>query len=401
MTGNLVENYFTFFCPSTNHFPLISSIVDDESELLTYKNAVIWSRNRFYHDVSIVSYDFSLYHSSIMALFGIDFHNCAILYGFELKSLFYNILPTGQIFDEHKLELLQLPHLFIMDNDTLKIHNIISYQEISYLNDHSCYVVIMRFITTHILQKYANNYETLSCLFYKNITDLNKYKNRLPLHKNILNSICGMLSAYKINTTILNIVNALSRKIMLWVVDNCIYSNNCNDEVTISFLDHEYDMNSVPPTNLISIDNDSFTYIYEHMRLDYGKMTEHRAKTESMRLAIINKLCNELRPCTIFSKNEIRHVINLKTNFITSNLYYLASNTYFYLLCENDTGTCKIVSNQKLARDIQKALVYLNMDGSILKSLKKCSSIKITHLRRTHNFTETRHLLIWYLLQLS
>ncbi|WBR61479.1 hypothetical protein [Drosophila suzukii associated hytrosavirus 1] len=392
MTGNLIQNYFTYFCPEQDRLPLLSSMIEDENQLLSYRSAIIWSRQQMFSGHSIVSFDFSLYNSSIMSLFGIDFHNCAIIYGFELKNFFMNIFPTIEHFNENTIKFLQLPYTFIMDNDTLKIHPMTSYEDISKLEDHSTYIVIMRFLITHMLKKYNRNYRPLSSLFYENICDIAKYKTRLVMHKNILNSICGMLSAYNINTTILNIVNALSRKIIMWIVGNIVSSTE------ESFVEHKYDVGSNAPRNLISIENDSFTYIYDYAEFDYTNMEENYATVENIRYNIIKKLCRELATCTLHSEEDITKIINLKLNFITGNLFQVSTSKFFYIQPENN-DTLKIVSNERNNRNLQKALKYLNMDQNLIKVLKRSDNIKLTYLKRTYDFTETRRLLIWYMMQ--
>lgn len=396
MTGNLIDNYFSFFRPGSNYFPYISLLVDNENELLSHKNAILWSRNELYHDVSIASFDFSLFHSTIMSLFGIDFTNCAILYGYELKSFFYNIYPTKEIFFKYNFKVLHLPHLFIMDNDTLKIHNINKFENISNLYDNNCYIVIMRFITSHIIKTIAPNYEPISGLFYQNIATLNKLKNRLPLHKNILNSMCGMLSAYNINTTILNIIYALSRKIIHYIVNNCL----CDDGVVKeSFLEHEYRINSLPPKYLISIESDSFTYIYNYKRLDYRRMQQHQTEVDNISRNIVSKLCTQLELCTEMKREDIEKIVNLKINFITNDLYYVKNNLYYHIKFDR---THQLVCNQKNNKMICSALNYLNTDTlTIIKHLRKCHCIKMVHLKRVHKYPEARYLLLWYLFQLN
>lgn len=396
MTGNFVENYFAFFCPSTRHFPIISSIVDNEMEILSFKNAITWSRQHLYSNKSIVSFDFSLYNSSIISLFGIDFNNCMILYGFELKNFFFNIYPTREEFTLYGIKLLQLPHTFIMDNDSLEIINIINYDSISsHLNDTSCYIVIMRFITSAIMQKQHARYEPLSELFYSNIVNMKKYKTRLTLHKNILNAIYGMLSSYQINTTILNIINALSRKIILWVVFNCLQS-----DYKTSFIEHKYNVGVVPPDCLISIENDSFTFIYDYRSLRYDKCVENANTVEMLRKRILDELSSELTSCTKFTQSEVLDVINLKVNFNTGNLYQISSRRFFYLTNDGN-GKPYLVSNEKNNKSMQKSLKYLNHDKSLLKTLRRNETIQLSYLKRTFNFTETRRLLLWYIMQHS
>ena len=399
MTGNLLENYFSFFCPSSNQFPLMSSLTNDESELLSHKNAIIWSRVNLYNNRSIVSFDFSLFNSSIISIFGLDFQNCAILLGFELKNFFYSIYPDRETFEENKLKTLQLPNMFIMDNDSLKIYNIEKFENISNLNDGSCYIVIMRFVTTDMMKKYDKNYLTLSEIFYSNIMDMKKYKTRLLLHKNILNAICGMLSTYQINTKLLNIVNALSRKIMLWIVSN--YCQNDTSDI-ITFIQHEYDPNETPPENLISIENDSFTFVYDYAALKYEYMETNLRVVNNLKDKILRKLCTELTTCTLFDFNEIFKIFNLKINFITGNILQLSSRKFFYI---NQTGenlsTLKLDTNEKNNRVIQKALSYMNNDVNFIRIIVKNKPIKLSYLKNISNFTDIRKLLIWYMLQHS
>lgn len=398
MTGNLVENYFSFFCPDKNRLPIVASLVENESELLCFRNAIVWARQQLVSGRSIVSFDFSLYNSSIMALFGVDFHNCALLYGFELKNFFYSIFPTRNTFVENDITFLQLPHTFIMDNDTLRVHNIITYQDIGSLNDHACYIVVMRFIVTEMMQRHNKNYRPLCDLFYENIIDMSKYRTRLMLHKNILNSICGMLSTYQINTTMLNIVNALSRKIIMWVVANCISLRD--DHVPVSFIEHEYDVTSSSPKNLLAIENDSFTFIYDYAPLNYERMEENMRTVDTIRRDILDKLCHQLATCTQHSAATIAQIVNLKVNFVTGNLFQLMTGRYFYIAPPDSSHEkARIVCNERNNRNIQKALSYLNLDDNLIRVMKRNDNLKLSYLKRTHNFTETRRLLVWYLMQ--
>lgn len=397
MTGNFIENYFVYFCPSPKHFPIITSIVENESEILSFKNAITWSRQQLFSHKSIVSFDFSLYNSSIIALFGIDFNNCIILYGYELRNFFKNIFPTREQFSLLNTKLLQLPYTFIMDNDTLEIININNYDDITEkIIDTSCYIIIMRFITSHIVQKQHENYEPLSELFHSHILNMKKYKTRLLLHKNILNSICGMLSSYQINTTILNIINALSRKIILWIVYNCLQT----DYNKTSFIKHKYNIGLVPPDNLISIENDSFTYMYDYKSFRYDKMTENLDIVENLRKRILETLAEELSFCTTFSRQEILNVLNLRLNFITGHLYQVSSRRFFYLSTDNNGKSC-LVSNEKNNKSLQKSLKFLNHDKNLLKIFRRNDNLELSYLKRTFNFTETRCLLLWYIMQHS
>lgn len=394
MTGNLIENYFTFFRPGPNHYPFISSIVDNKEDMLSLKYAIVWARRQLFNGRSIVSFDFALYHSSIIALFDLDFNNCAIMYGFELKSFYYNIFPTKTTFDRKRMVLLQLPYTFIMDNNSLEIKNMTTYEDIGKLENYSCYVVIMRFITTNMMEKYDGNYKTLSNLFQNNIYDIKKYKIRSTLHKNVLNSICGMLSAYQINTCMLHIVYAISRKIIMYTVNNCIDRNT----PTESFLDHKYDINSRPPPNLISIESDSFTYIYEYTRFDYKNNAENLRIVDRLRLDIMSQLNKELATCTIRGENEIAKILNLKLNFATGNLMQISARRFFYL-ATNDYGKLSIVSNEKNNSNIQKCLKYLNMDDKLINTIENNKSIKLLYLKKTYGMTSMRQLLLWYLMQ--
>lgn len=394
MHGNIVGNYFNYFCPVGHHFPIVSSLVDNEEELLSIKNVVLWSRRSYYINRSIASFDFSLYNSSLIALFDIDFGNCAILYGFELKTFYHNIYASAQSFNDNTIEILQLPYTFIMNNETLKIHNIKTYECIDELQDYSCYIVIMRFMLNCIYKQFNHNYKSLSNLFMENIHDINKYKTRLALHKNILNSICGMLSAYNINTTILNIVNALSRKIILWTVDNCI-----NDEYPQStILEHEYDVNSIPPTNLLAIENDSFTFIYSMNRLNYDTPDENTRHVEDIRENILKRLSTELTKCTMYTYDDIRRVINLKVNFVTGNLYQLSARTYYFIQSVN--GILEFRSNEHNDVGVNKSLFYLNRNKRLIEQIKRGNSIRISYLKDTYNLIDIRRLLIWYMMQL-
>ena len=399
MTGNLMENYFSFFCPSPNQFPLISSLIDDETEIISFKNAIIWSRVHLYNNRSIVSFDFSLFNSSIISIFGLDFQNSAILYGFELKNFFYSIYPDLETFEINKMKILRLPSMFIMDNDSLKIYNITRFEDISTLQDNSCYIVIMRFITTDMMKKHDKNYLSLSEIFYSNILDMKKYKTRLLLHKNILNSICGMLSAYRINTSLLNIVNALSRKIMLWIVSN--YSQNDSQSLS-SFLDHEYDINESPPENLISIENDSFTFIYDYAPFRYDCMDTNMEAINVLKDNIVRKLCMELTTCTLFNFDEIHKIFDLKINFVTGNILQLSSRKFFYInQTGNDVSSLKLETNEKNNRIIQKALSRMNADINFIRLIVKNKPIKLSYLKNISNYTDIRKLLIWYMLQHS
>lgn len=398
MTGNLIENYFNFFCPGKNYFPIISSIVENESELLSIKNTVIWSRQHLFCNSCIVSFDFSLYNSSILALFGMDFQNCGIFYGFELKNFFYSIFPDEDTFNNKKNKFLQLPYTFIMSNDTLKIINILEFQDLNLIEDHLTYIIIMRFITSGMMQRINENYHPLSGIFYDNILHMNKYKTRLTLHKDILNSICGMLSAYEINTVLLNIVNALSRKIILWIVTNCLPDNI----EPVSFLEHEYSHDTLPPKNLISIENDSFTFVYSHNSLDYNDLDNEYKKVENMKCDILKKLHSEIEKCTMFTEPEISQIFKLKLNFLTGNLFQTSSRNFYYLSNDgNENGNLSIVSNEKNNRLIQKSLKQFNLDDKLVKLLRKNNPLKFSYLKKTHNFPEIRHLLIWYLMQHS
>lgn len=401
MSGNVIDNYFELMCPSPKYLPLMSSLVQNESEILATKNAVIWSRQQLFCDCSIVSFDFVLHHSSIVALFGLDLHNCAILYGFELKSFFYNIFPTPQTFNDNCITILRLPFTFIMDNDSLRIHNINTYDKIDSLNDTSTYLVIMRFVVTHILQRCHTKYQPLSTLMSDNIRDIEKYSTRLKLHKNILNAIGGMLSAGQINTTILNVVNALSRKIILWTVDNCI---NCDstleedsdtDVNSTSFSDHIYSID--PPKNLISIESDSFTFIFSRSHFQYGDKNNNSNCIENLRNHIVNKLSNALSECTVLTDSSIRQLVKLRLNFVTGNLFQLSSRRFFYIDTVN--GMQVLISNELNNASVSKALFYLNQDANLVKILQKNRSLRLTHLKRTWNLTDTRHLLIWYMIQ--
>lgn len=399
MKGNLVENYFNFFTPSKNHLPIISSLVDNESDLLANSTSVNWSRCQLFSDKCIVSFDFSLFYSSIMAIFGIDFNNCSILFGFELKSFFINIYPNEEIFNENQFKYLQLPHLFLMDNDTLEIINITSFQDInSKFKDQSVYIVIMRFLTSNMMQKFDKKYKSLSNFFHINILNMQKYRIRIMLHKNILNSICGMLNAYNINTVILYIVNALSRKIMLWTVDNCLHYDK--QETTKSFLEHQY--NSIPPKNLISIETDSFTFVYNLKMFNYddeNNINMELKHVEHLKENILTQLCNNLTEIVNFDKESIKKIFNLKLNFITGNLFYINNHRYFYMSINKITKKIQIESNEKNNRTLQKALIYLNMDEKLLKNLKHNRSIRMFHLKRCADFCETRNFLLWYLFE--
>lgn len=391
MTGNLIENYLNLFCPDHNYLPILSTLVENESQILSFKNSILWSRQQLFHTNCIVSFDFSLYNSSILATFGLDFQNCGIFYGFELKSFFLNIFPTENIFNKKNLQFLQLPYTFIMDNDTLEIINVKKYNDINRFGNDSVYIVIMRFITTHVMQQIDKNYHTLGDLFYKNIIDMRKYKTRLVMHKNILNSVAGMLSTYQINTVLLNIINALSRKIILWVVSNCIQANS---EKTTSFIDHKY--NNIPPNNLISIENDSFTFIYKYENLNYENFLDEEQHIEEFRCKILQQLCSELEKCLLLSKKEISQIFNLKVNFITGNLFQISTRKFFYISKE-----LMIVSNEKNNKTLQKSLKYLNMKRKLIEKMKNNEPINLLYLRKTHDFTETRNLLIWYMMQHS
>lgn len=406
MTGSLIDNYFSFFCASPYKFPLMSSLVDNEKELLQFKNAIIWSRQRIYNNKNIISFDFTLYNSSLLALFGLDFHNCAIMYGFELKSFFYNIFPSEEDFDENQTKLLQLPHTFIMDNDTLKIHNIQTYNDIDHLLiDTTCYIVIMRFITSHLMKKQNSKYQHLGEIFQNNIRDLNRYQTRLTLHKNILNSICGMLSSYHINTTLLNILNALSRKIMQWIIDNCLTIDTTRrGDAPTSIIDHRYNMNDGAPENLISIENDSFTYIYDDRTkqntcFQYEHTDQNMVIVDRIRQTILQRLSRELTTITTFDQTEILQIIGLKVNFITRHLYQIGARQFFYFQYCATKKRLYLVCNERNNRSLQTALVYLNESPKIIELLYQYKSIKFSHLRRTHNFIETRRLLIWYMMQ--
>lgn len=400
MMGNIVDNYFNFFCPTGNQFPIVASLVDNEEELLNMKNAILWSRQRLFINQSIVSFDFSLYNSTLVALFDLDLNNCAILYGFELKTFLRNIYATRDIFENNTIKLLQLPYTFIMNNDTLRVHNIQTYDSLDELVDQQCYIVIMRFWNEHIFTKLNPNYKTLAQLFLENIKDINKYKTRLALHKNILNSVCGMLSSYDINTTILNIVNALSRKVILWLVDNCIKDDAFGVSLSpTSFLEHEYDVNGMPPSNLISIENDSFTFIYSTDRFKYDAIEENIGVVEFLREDILEKLAQQLTTCTMHTYEEIRQVINLKVNFITGNMYQISARNYYYLR-RHDNGLFEFVSNEHSNTVVQKSLVYLNRNRKLVDQMRRGTQIKITHLKDTHNFPDTRRLLLWYMLKL-
>lgn len=390
MMGNIVENYFNYFRPSGNQYPIISSLVENESELLSAKNTILWSRQRCYTNRSIVSYDFSLYNSSLVALFDLDFNNCAILYGFELKTFFNNIYTSKTNFEENTIELLQLPHTFIMDNDTLKVHNIKTYECINQLQNNSCYIIIMRFLYTRVQKYFNSNYKSLANIFMDNIHNIKKYKNRLPFHKNILNAICGMLSAYNINTTILNVVNALSRKIVLWIVDNCIDESQSRT----SILDHVYNVNDLPHDNLLAIENDSFTFIYDMNQFNYEAVDDNQNKIEIIRLNILDHLTNELVKCTLYTYDEIRAVINLKVNFVTGNLYQVSKRNYYYM--DNE----KLVSNERNNMNVHNALFHLNRNKRQIERLKNGKPIKIGQLKDTHNFTDNRRILLFYMMNL-
>lgn len=401
MTGNLIENYFSFFCPNRNQFPLLMSLVENESELLYTNNSIVWSRSRLFCNHSIVSFDFSLFYSSIIAIFGLDFQNCMIVYGYELKNFFYNIFPTPSIFENNKIQILQSPHIFIMDNDSLKIIDIRRHQDISSLSDKSCYIVIFRFVTTEIMQRHDRNYCPLSNLFYDNIIDMKKYKTRLSLHKNILNSICGMLSSYQINTTLLNVVYALSRKIMLWIVTNCLSDVN---SVYTSFINHSYNLNEPPPDNLISIENDSFTFIYNYNRFNYDNISNNINNVECIKDKILDRLCHELSMCTYFAKADILQIFNLKINFITGNLMQMSPRKYYYIVQEESEikSIPTLVSNEKNNTIVQKSLSFINrQDYNLVNCIIKNKPIKLSYLRRTHNMPEIRKLVIWYMIRHS
>lgn len=404
MTGNLLTNYFNYFGPKPQHqFPILASIVDNEDELLTFKHSVLWSRQHLFSRHSIVSFDFSLFYSTLVALFGLDFQNCAILYGFELKNFFYNIYPNEQIFTTNRLKLLRLPYTFIMDNDTLEIHDIVTFCDIGKLNNNACYVVIMRFVVSEMMQKVDENYKSLANVFYTNIIEIQRYRTRLTLHKNILNAICGMLSAYQINTTILNIVYALSRKLIMYTTTNCI---TCSDDTTTaatvatnnhtSFLEHVHNNSAVPPKNLISIESDSFTYIYKQTPFDYTKSTENLMVVEELRSKILKHLAKELATCTMFDEPSIANVLNLKMNFITGNLFQITSR-HFYYISHVDGFTLQ--SNERNNKSVQQALHYLNNDRQLGGALRKNDTFRVSFLKRTFNFVETRRLLLWYLIQ--
>lgn len=396
MTGNLVDNYFTFFCPGPTYFPLMASIVEDEHELMRFRSSITWSRERHVCGKSIVSYDFSLYNSSLISLFGLDLNNCAILTGFELKTFFYNIFPTPEHFNENRMSVLQLPNTFIMDSDTLRIHNITEFAHIDLLEDHHCYVLIMRFLVQHIMQANNSNYQPLAHIFYTNIQDMNKYKTRLALHKNILNAICGMLSAYRINTTLLNVVNALARKVILWTVDNCT-NTLYQDDLVSTFIDHCYDLSSPHPSHLISIENDSFTFIFSPRRLVYEDMVSNQQICEEMRCLILQRLCSQLATCTPYDAEDIeQHMINLKLNFITGNLFQISQRKFYYM--QPTPSGVRIVSNE---HKIHKSLVFLNMDSSLLQTMRRGAVIRLNYLKRTYNFVDTRRLLIWYMIQVA
>lgn len=404
MMGNLMENYFNFFCPGENYFPLVSTLVDNESELLNTRNAVLWSRKRMYVNKSIVSFDFRLYNCTLVSLFDLDFNNCAMMYGFELKSFFNTLFPDAPLFEFNKMRMLQLPHTFIMDNDTLQIVNIVAYNDIEQkLNDQSMYIVIMSFITDSMLRTCNPNYQTLAYLFRTNINDLSKYKTRLTLHKNILNSICGMLSTYEINTTILNIVNALARKLILWTVENCLQTAATDDTYT-SLLEHKYIKDKAPPSNLVAIENDSFTFVYDnHQRFKYGmgdNANDEDKRIEEIRARILDRLINELAKCTTRSIEEIRQIVDLKLNFATGSLFQVSQRKYYYLQRKGSTDTLEIVSNEHSNRKTQKSLLFLNRNRKLVDLMRRGAPLKFSYFKHTYNFTDTRRLLLWYTMQL-
>lgn len=388
MLGNQTDNYFNFFCPSEHQFPFVMSMVDNEAEILSTKNSVLWSRRRLCANKSILSLDFRLYNCSLVSLFNIDFGNCAIIYGFELKTIFYNVYPNAMIYEFHKMKILHLPYTFIMDNDTLEVVNITDYNDIEKMGDNSTYIVIMSFIPEIMHKSVDPNYETLSQLFRTNIADMTKYTTRLTLHKNILNSICGMLSTYEINTTILNVVNALSRKIILWVVDSCI------DGTKVSFINHKY--KNTPPQNLLGIENDSFTFLFHNDR--FKNDADSLARVEEIRSRILDDLIKQLTQVTTRTEEEIRQIIDLKINFVTSSLFQVTKRKYYY--CRHNGTNLELVSNEHNNRVVQKSLLFLNRNKRIIDLMKRGMILKLSYLKYTFNFPDTRRLLIWYMIQL-
>lgn len=386
MTGNLVENYLTFFCPSDNHYPLISSLVTNERELLSHQNSIVWSQQQLISGYSIVSFDFRLFYSSIIAIFGLDISNCGFFYGFELKNFFMSI---------EQIHIFQsLPYTFIMDNDTLEIINIITLDDISRISDTAIYVVIMRFITTEMMQKHTHSYQPLSDLFYNSIIDIQKYKTKLNINKNILNSICGMLSAYEINTTILNVVYALSRKIIFWIIMNCL----SNKSIMKSFQEHKFENTCTFPENLISIENDSFTFIYDSAKYQYKNFTENADNIDILRKKILHDLCREIVKCTNLSYEKISKIFQLKVNFSTGNLFQVTTRRFYYISI-NEKQKLILCSNEKNNSRLQKILEIINIDRSLIKTFHKDKQLKVSYLKRTYNLPEIRHLLLWYMMQ--